>query len=657
MTSTAKTTAATDLTLSYLTDTETADAADVAIPFGECETDIDEARETVSVSSADTHVKNLEDALVGVANQFAVTKINSGADEQLRLNLDPAGVTSGYAPVANGANGWAWADPSGGGAQPVDVTATAGEALAERDTAYFNASDGEWYKIDTDADPPACGWPRGIVNESGGIAASGTGSIRLLGEVSGYTGLAANALVYADTTAGGVTQTRPTVTKGGSQKAVVVLGLAVSTTNILVLPTSPARFVKRADLAADGTLTLKHFIDAAEQSRELVAFLSSTVAGSSLTSYADSNQDADVALKGPDGAGGTTDITAANDGDAEIKDESGATTWRAQSFQITNGVLDQIQVRHGANGGSPSGTITWEICSDNSGAPDRTDILDSGTYTPTASTINTITVSGGVCLLGSATYWLVLRPTSTQSAGNYWTARRSTSSIYASGNLSSWNGTSWNASTVQDLSVSVRTAAATSYDKLAQSFQVTGAQTVGSVKLWMKKAGSPTGNLTVKIETDSAGSPSGTPVTNGTSNTVAASTPTTSYGWIEFTFATNPSLSGSTTYWIVLETADTQSDTNYVEWGDDESSPGYTNGEMKSEASSTWSALTADAIFDVLGEGTVYDEPIAIGSWTLEELKMAARFDDGSGSNADTQSTFKNLHTATLDLTCEVRLQ
>lgn len=109
----------------------------------------------------------------------------------------------------------------------------------------------------------------------------------------------------------------------------------------------------------------------------------------------------------------------------------------------------------------------------------------------------------------------------------------------------------------------------------------------------------------------------------------------TSYGWVEFSFSTAPSLSGSATYWIVLETADSASESDYV----------------------VWSAESKDAVFDLLDEDTVYDEPVDIGSWSLEESKIACRFDDGSGAHADTQTTFKNLHTATLDITCEVRLR
>lgn len=80
----------------------------------------------------------------------------------------------------------------------------------------------------------------------------------------------------------------------------------------------------------------------------------------------------------------------------------------------------------------------------------------------------------------------------------------------------------------------------------------------------LSKVGSPTGNLTIEVQTNSAGSPSGTPITNGTSNTVAMSGLTTSYAETTFTFASAFSLSAGTTYWVVLKRSDAVNSSNYV---------------------------------------------------------------------------------------------
>jgi hypothetical protein len=162
--------------------------------------------------------------------------------------------------------------------------------------------------------------------------------------------------------------------------------------------------------------------------------------------------------------------------------------------------------------------------------------------------------------------------------------------------------------------------------------------------------------MTLRIETDNSGDPSGTLADANLTVTVAESSLSTSYGSIDFTFSTPASISGSTTYWIVLSTDRAQSDANYVVWGADGSTPGYADGSMSSEASSSWSAESKDAIFDVTGVGTQYDEPLGVGSVTGDVEEIGVRFDDGAGSDGNTKTTFKNLTGASADIVCEVVL-
>lgn len=68
-----------------------------------------------------------------------------------------------------------------------------------------------------------------------------------------------------------------------------------------------------------------------------------------------------------------------------------------------------------------------------------------------------------------------------------------------------------------------------------------------------KENGSSTLTLTVSIQTDNSGEPSGTVVTNGTANTIDTSTWTTSYANRTVTWGTAPTLSAGTTYWLVFE--------------------------------------------------------------------------------------------------------
>jgi len=89
--------------------------------------------------------------------------------------------------------------------------------------------------------------------------------------------------------------------------------------------------------------------------------------------------------------------------------------------------------------------------------------------------------------------------------------------------------------------------------------------TVSSIRcqLSLTAATNPSTNMTVEIQTDSAGVPSGTAVTNGTSGTVATSTLPTSLTVIlsTFTFSTPPVLSANTTYHIVIKTSATNANT------------------------------------------------------------------------------------------------
>lgn len=138
--------------------------------------------------------------------------------------------------------------------------------------------------------------------------------------------------------------------------------------------------------------------------------------------------------------------------------------------------------------------------------------------------------------------------------------------------------------------------------EIAQGFKPNTSSTVTKVKLWLKKAGTPAGTdtITLEIQTDSSGVPSGTPVSNGTSTAVDISDIlTTSYAWVTFTFAVNPALTAGTQYHLVLTGAFTVSDVNYVLWGVDNYDVLYPNGSMSVYDNSTW---TTDSLFDACFE-------------------------------------------------------
>ncbi|MBK5215677.1 MAG: hypothetical protein JJE53_02640 [Candidatus Pacebacteria bacterium] len=115
----------------------------------------------------------------------------------------------------------------------------------------------------------------------------------------------------------------------------------------------------------------------------------------------------------------------------------------------------------------------------------------------------------------------------------------------------------------------------------AQSFQVGTTGVINKVQLYLKKVGSPS-NITVRIVSDSGGVPSTTVLTTAT---LSASAVSTNYGWVDVSFFSNPQLSSSMIYWLVLDSVTSSS--NYYKIGANNN--GYANGVNKiGQYSSTW---------------------------------------------------------------------
>ena len=202
----------------------------------------------VAVSSAATHAGTLEEVLLA-GDAIALSTQNSGGDETLTISLDKTGLA-------------------------FDVTGTAGEDLAIRDMVYLNPSDSKWYKQDSDASASvAMGSIRGCATVA--ISADATGAIRLKGKIGGFTGLTAWGRVWAHTTAGSYTQTKPTASTGGSQIVVSDMGLSVSATEVFIRPTG-LRYVKKASMDDTDVMTIEHHADAKAYQRKVVVQLDET---------------------------------------------------------------------------------------------------------------------------------------------------------------------------------------------------------------------------------------------------------------------------------------------------------------------------------------------------------------------------------------------
>lgn len=124
---------------------------------------------------------------------------------------------------------------------------------------------------------------------------------------------------------------------------------------------------------------------------------------------------------------------------------------------------------------------------------------------------------------------------------------------------------------------------------IAQSFKVTTSSPLNKVQLYIKKSGAPS-NATVKIMNDSSGSVGSTIIASGT---LSASTVTTSYGWVEVSFTTNPPLDTTKTYWLVID-ASTSSSKYYIIGANNN---GYANGLGKiGQLGGTWNNTTPSGL-------------------------------------------------------------
>ncbi|MFA5936943.1 MAG: choice-of-anchor R domain-containing protein [Candidatus Paceibacterota bacterium] len=130
---------------------------------------------------------------------------------------------------------------------------------------------------------------------------------------------------------------------------------------------------------------------------------------------------------------------------------------------------------------------------------------------------------------------------------------------------------------------------ANSTQDIAQSFQVSTESPINKIQLYIKKTSTPS-NATVKIVNDASGNPGTTILASGT---LSASAVTTSYGWINVAFTSNPLLTVGTTYWLVVD-ASTSNNKYYIIGA---SNGGYANGLGKiGQSGGTWNNTTPSGL-------------------------------------------------------------
>jgi len=134
--------------------------------------------------------------------------------------------------------------------------------------------------------------------------------------------------------------------------------------------------------------------------------------------------------------------TAASGSSRGVGDASNSEFGQAQTFISPGaGVFSGFKVTFSTNTGSPSGSMTWTLYGDYLGQPGAA--ITSGTFTPVASSANTITV-GGVSLNSGALYWLAFTA-GAQSTDQRWNITASNAvSTYSGGvRYTSTNGGTW----------------------------------------------------------------------------------------------------------------------------------------------------------------------------------------------------------------------
>lgn len=258
-------------------------------------------------------------------------------------------------------------------------TVTAGENLADRDLIYqdvFNQRGGgatKWYKVDADATSPVRISPRvGIALESISSAATGAAQVHS-GRVDGFTSLTAGGLVWASSTAGGMTQTAPAVPSSGTQTASRLIGVAASTTEIDFTPDTSTTFIARnASLSSGSTISVVHWTDGGARERVprsyiaapsgyvQIPFSGGTVSASSIMS-------------------GSYPAANAIDGNTSTEWISNSSSDEWVNYAFANGVIPtKVEFWPGKNTANGDRVANWELRGSNDSFSTST-LLASGT--------------------------------------------------------------------------------------------------------------------------------------------------------------------------------------------------------------------------------------------------------------------------------------
>ncbi len=192
----------------------------------------------------------------------------------------------------------------------------------------------------------------------------------------------------------------------------------------------------------------------------------------------------------------------------------------------------------------------------------------------------------------------------------------------------------------------------TATQDIAQSFQLSTTGQINKLRFYIKKTNSPS-NATVKIATDSAGSPSSTYVDTATlGDTAGAAAITANYSWVDATFSSNVELTAGTTYWVVIDNGSNSTSAYYTVAAN---SLSYSSGQAKiGQYNGTWnntSPSDLDVYFDIyLGGLTSTISNVIVGTGivgdahantvTTSTVRGMLKCKTGSGNNKSCVTTY-----------------
>ena len=356
----------------------------------------------------------------------------------------------------------------------------------------------------------------------------------------------------------------------------------------------------------------------------------------------------DVGIAPPLGA---PSVAAASPGSASLYTNHGITnidyvgelrqnasrTILAQSFKLSRAYDLTKVVLKCRKIGSPTGNMIVEIHSDQEGTQVGTDSdnVDVSTFNSTLTSKDFDFSGTEPSLSANTTYYIVIKSTHAVSSTNFVEVGFDWEGGYVDGQYFEIDGSDvWTLYSDTDLGFEVwgtqvgeeiqKTFGAENTGKVmtlkgsartmfAQSFIITNTRDLTSVRLAIGKIGSPTGNAWVEIHDNQTGTSvtknASTNINGQASDDVNVSTFNEDTTWTTFTFSgTKPSLTGSTTYYLVLYTSIAVDATNKIGWTRNANT--YTDGTMYYIETSDWTEVdhvtdgNQDASFKIYGINT-----------------------------------------------------